>query len=145
MNPENKCSHLFSQDTSMFDSGPLGQMFKMQKLLQDSLSEKGKGINIDKACFVEKVNQISMEWKNISLEMAELLERLPHKSWKSYTDEQLTGFLSEEDKLETWYEYIDMFHFFLNIGLLLGITSEDFIKLYFTKNKENFDRQGRGY
>jgi dimeric dUTPase (all-alpha-NTP-PPase superfamily) len=47
--------------------------------------------------------------------------------------------------LETWYEYADMLHFFVNIGLALGITGDDLEKLYVTKNKENFDRQNRGY
>jgi dimeric dUTPase (all-alpha-NTP-PPase superfamily) len=81
----------------------------------------------------------------MNLEMAELIERLPHKSWKSYNPLQKIGWESEEQKLETWYEYIDVFHFFLNVGLLLGITADDFVKLYITKNKENFDRQKRGY
>lgn len=144
MNPQNKCSQLFNEKTDI-PVNALEVMFALQKLLQDKLSKSGKGIDIDNSTFIEKVNQISMEWKNINLEMAELVERLPHKSWKSYTDSQKSGWESEEQKLETWYEYIDVFHFFMNVGLLLGITPEDFVKLYMTKNKENFDRQNRGY
>jgi dimeric dUTPase (all-alpha-NTP-PPase superfamily) len=74
-----------------------------------------------------------------------LIERVPFKTWKSYSPEQRVGFLSEEDKLETQFEYIDMFHFFMNIGLLIGIDGKTFAKLYYLKNKENFDRQNRGY
>jgi dimeric dUTPase (all-alpha-NTP-PPase superfamily) len=79
------------------------------------------------------------------MEMTELLDRLPWKEWKTYTEAQKAGFLSEEDKLETYYEYIDVFHFFMNVGLALGIDGDTFEKLYITKNKENFDRQARGY
>lgn len=143
MNPENKCSHLYN---SPLDKLPnLEEMFEMQLNLQYHLAKKGKGIDYDQATFKEKVDQITKEWRNISLEFAELLERLPFKEWKTYTPEELAGFQTEEEKLETWYEYIDIFHFFMNIGLLLGIDGPTFKKLYATKNKENFDRQKRGY
>lgn len=143
MNPENKCSHLWTQPVDKLPT--IDEMFAMQKSLQDHLNHKGKGINIDNAQFFEKVNQITKEWRNISLEFAELLERLPFKEWKTYTPEQLKGFESDEHRLEVWYEFIDIFHFYMNIGLLLGIDGPTFQKLYATKNKENFDRQKRGY
>ena len=145
VNPENKCSHLFDQveKNQLVDSFKM--MYEMQKSLQDNLSQRGKGLNYDTADFMQKVNQIILEYKNVNLEMAELIERLPHKSWKTYSPEQKQGWESEEQKLETWFEYIDVFHFFMNIGHLLGISAEDFVKLYVAKNKENFDRQKRGY
>lgn len=143
LNPENKCSHLFSQEITI--SPDIEKMFKMQKSLQDYVADKGKGLDFDAATFKDKVDQITKEWRNLTCEFAELLERLPFKEWKSYSPEQLNGFVSEEEKLEIWYEYIDMFHFYMNIGLLLGIDGETFKKLYATKNKENFDRQDRGY
>lgn len=144
INPENKCSHLFEAITEL-PSNSLEAIYSMQKSLQQSLAAKGRGLDYDKATFMEKVNQITLEYKNINLEMAELIERLPHKSWKSYSDAQKAGFESEEQKLETWFEYIDVIHFVLNVGHLLGISAEDFTRLYIAKNKENFDRQKRGY
>ena len=77
--------------------------------------------------------------------MAELLERLPYKEWRAYSPEQLADYISEEHKLETFYEFVDVFHFFLNVGLLLGIDGPTFKRLYYTKNAENFERQNRGY
>ena len=53
--------------------------------------------------------------------------------------------LSGEELLETKFEYVDMFHFFMNIGLLLGIDGNELAELYYLKNKENFARQERGY
>lgn len=118
-------------------------MFELQRRLQDHLARKGRAIDLDKATFTEKVREITTQWRNLTLEFAELLERLPYKEWKTYTTEQRE--LSDEEMLEVKYEYIDMFHFFLNIGLCLGVTGEEFEKLYLTKNQENFNRQNRGY
>ena len=143
LNPENKCAHLF-QDVPKLDN-PVVDMFRMQLQLQRHLAEKGRALDYENAPFKDRVDDISRQWRNLSLEFAELLERLPFKEWKSYPEETLQGFKDDEDMLETYYEYIDMFHFFMNIGLALGIDGEIFEKLYVTKNKENFDRQKRGY
>lgn len=144
LNPENKCSHLFSQEVDLAKV-TIDEMFKMQKSLQDNLAGKGRALDYDRSDFQAKVRDITTQWRNMNLEMAELLERLPYKEWKSYTAEQKAGFTSEEQRLEVLYEYIDVFHFFMNVGLALGIDGETFRRLYATKNKENFDRQARGY
>jgi hypothetical protein len=143
LNPENKCADLF-QDVPKLEN-PVVDMFNMQASLQKHLAEKGRALNYDTASFHERVKDISVQWRNMNLEMSELLERLPYKEWKSYPEESLKDFKSKEDMLETYYEYIDVFHFFMNVGLALGIDGEVFEKLYITKNKENFDRQARGY
>lgn len=144
MNPENKCSQLFNEDVSKLKD-PITDMFNMQLSLQNHLAEKGRAINYNTASFKERVDDITKQWRNMNMEMTELLERLPWKEWKTYSPEQLADFESEEARLETLYEYIDVFHFFMNIGLALGIDGDTFEKLYTTKNKENFDRQERGY
>lgn len=144
LNPENKCSHLYKQDVPKLKN-PVVDMFNMQASLQKHLAEKGRAVDYDNASFKEKVDDISNQWRNLTLEFAELLERLPFKEWKTYPEDRLMGFNGEEDMLETYYEYIDMFHFFMNIGLALGIDGEVFERLYTTKNAENFDRQARGY
>ena len=143
LNPENKCAQLFKDTPKLNDS--IVDMFKMQRSLQDTLAKTGRAIDLETATHKEKINDISAQWRNMTLEFAELLERLPFKEWKTYPAETLNGFKDDEDMLETYYEYIDMFHFFMNIGLNLGIDGETFEKLYVTKNKENFDRQARGY
>jgi len=140
---ENKCSHLYDQKVE-FDP-TIEVMLKMQAQLQKKLAEKGRAIDYENATFKERVDDISRQWRNMNLEMAELLERLPFKEWKTYTEDQKAGFINDEQKLEIWYEYIDVFHFFMNVGLALGIDGLTFKKLYATKNRENFDRQTRGY
>lgn len=142
LNPENKCSHLMNQPAPAIT---IEDMFTMQLQLQNFLAAKGKALNYETATFKQKVDNLSVQWRNMTLEFAELLERLPFKEWKTYSPEALENFSDEDLKLEVLYEYIDMFHFFLNMGLCLGIDGETFKKLYYTKNKENFDRQNRGY
>jgi hypothetical protein len=143
LNPENKCADLF-KDVPKLDN-PVVDMFNMQASLQKHLADKGRALDYDSATFKQRVDDITRQWRNMSLEMSELLERLPYKEWKTYPEEALQGFRSQEDMLETYYEYIDVFHFFMNVGLALGIDGDTFEKLYITKNKENFDRQARGY
>lgn len=144
LNPENKCAHLFAQEVDLTKI-TIEEMFRMQKSLQDNLAFKGKALDYDEATFMQRVRDLDKQWRNMNLEMAELLERLPYKEWKSYTNEQKAGFTSEEQRLEVLYEYIDVFHFFMNVGLALGIDGDTFKRLYATKNLENFARQARGY
>ena len=143
MNPENKCSHLYNQEVDKMPT--IAEMFEMQKSLQDHLAAKGRALDLDKATFKQKVQDITVQWRNMNMEMTELMERLPWKEWKTYPPEALKGFKNREEELETLFEVIDVFHFFLNVCLALGIDGETFRKLYATKNKENFDRQKRGY
>jgi hypothetical protein len=140
---ENTCAHLLTETTKLTD--PLVDMFNMQQSLQDHLASKGRALDYKNASFQERVKDITVQWRNMNMEMTELLERLPWKEWKTYSPETLANFTSEDQKLETYFEYVDLFHFFLNIGLALGIDGEMFEKLYIIKNKENFDRQARGY
>ncbi len=143
LNPENKCADLFKDDIESDIS--ISDLFNMQLSLQKFLAQKGRAVDYETASFKEKVDDISRQWRNLNLEVAELLERLPYKEWKSYPEAALQGFESEEQKLETQYEFVDCMHFMLNIGLALGINGEIFKKLYISKNKENFKRQNEKY
>ena len=53
--------------------------------------------------------------------------------------------LSESDKLECKFEIIDMLHFFMNYAISIGMTPQEMYNMYMSKNKENRDRQVRGY
>lgn len=141
INPENKCSHLINEECQI---PTIQEMFNMQKALQEHLASKGRAADIHSHPS-ERLKDISVQWRNLTLEFAELLERLPYKEWKTYTSDDWHNAFSDENFLETKFEYIDMWHFFMNIGLLLGINGDEFSKLYYLKNKENFARQERGY
>ncbi len=53
--------------------------------------------------------------------------------------------LSENDQLECKFEIIDILHFFLNMAISVGMTPQEMYNMYMSKNKENRDRQKRGY
>jgi dimeric dUTPase (all-alpha-NTP-PPase superfamily) len=53
--------------------------------------------------------------------------------------------LSEEDRLELFYEWIDGLHFYMNFAISIGMTPQDIVNLYMAKNSENHGRQDRGY
>ena len=134
---ENKCAHLFEHHSV---PEPLRKMLELQGDLQKRL-----GIDYSNMPFKDRISWIMVNWSCLTSEYAELLDRLPFKHWKKYSKEQLEGFVTEEQKLEVFYEFIDMFHFFLNMALALGIDHDTLVSLYLTKNAENFDRQNRGY
>lgn len=143
VNPGNKCSHLYDQDVKI--GRTLKEIYELQLEWQAHLATKNRGLNYDEAEFKTRVDDITIQWRNLTTEFSELIERLPFKEWKTYSPEQLRGKMDQETVLEIWYEYADMFHFFMNIGLALGIRGDDLEKLYVTKRQENFDRQKRGY
>lgn len=144
INPGNSCAHLFPVSVPKLND-PLVDMFNIQLKLQKHLAKKGRAVDYETVSFLESVKDITVQWRNLTLEFSELLERLPFKEWKTYTPEQLHGIMTDEEHLEILYEYADMFHFFMNIGLALGVNGEILEKLYVTKNQENIDRQNRGY
>lgn len=71
------------------------------------------------------------------------------KKWKSKHDDIRSELINEnltlDDQKERSFEAIDMMHFVFNILLALGIESDDLYIYYMLKNKENFERQKRGY
>ncbi len=143
INPENQCSHLVETEEVKFPT--IEEMFQMQLDLQNNLKERGKGFNYDSPNFEERVKEVLYQFTCMTMEQAELIERLPWKSWKTYSEDDKLGWKDDKQRLEVLFEYIDIFHFFMNIGLLLGIDGKEFSKLYYLKNKENFRRQENNY
>jgi len=70
------------------------------------------------------------------------------KPWKSIHKEAMNRSLydlTEEELLELQYEWIDKLHFHFNIAIAIGLTPEKITDMYCAKNKENRERQARGY
>ena len=76
----------------------------------------------------------------------ELQERLGY-DFSSMTREEITAYIKEyeADMEEARKEFIDMFHFVLNIALALGMSDKDIYYMYMEKNEENHRRQDEGY
>lgn len=76
------------------------------------------------------------------------------KPWKKDHDKTMLGLvptpltfndLSERDKVELKMELIDELHFLFNKMHAAGMTTSELYDYYFSKNKENRERQKRGY
>jgi hypothetical protein len=66
------------------------------------------------------------------------------KPWKSKHKEAMArpfSALTEDELKELRFEWIDKLHFFMNIGILIGMTPESITDMYVSKNKKNVERQ----
>lgn len=142
---------------------PLQVMLDMQKSLQVRLAEDKPGTNAhpdELECAGDVVQWLRNNKDYIDDEFRELLTSLGGMSngekaasavWKPWKADHVLrqdtriADLSPADQLEIKFEMIDILHFMLNMFMALGMDAEEIFKLYFLKNKENFDRQDRGY
>lgn len=127
------------QDAATFDT-----LLKMQKQLVANIS-KTKKIDMLKAIDGETSMERKLELVDhvltcMSQEIAELRDYLPWKTWKDYKD---YDFKKVEKEIK--YELIDIFHFWLDLCLLLGMNGGDVVKYYFAKCWQNHQRQKKGY
>ncbi|EFW4204062.1 dCTP pyrophosphatase [Shigella flexneri] len=145
------------------EKDPLQVMLDMQKSLQVRLAKDKPEYNRhpdDLATAGEVVDWLRNQKDYIDDEFRELLTSLGGmsngekdasavwKPWKSQHGERretLITDLSPQDQLEIKFEMIDILHFVLNMFQGLGLTAEEIFKLYYLKNKHNFERQDNGY
>ena len=71
--------------------------------------------------------------------MDELSEVLGHISWKHWRTP------GPVDEIEVKYELVDLLHFLISMMLVWDMDAEEVYTMYLAKNKENHDRQKRGY
>lgn len=75
-----------------------------------------------------------------------MVDYLPWKWWKSYDEKLFEGPIEELDELEELiYEAIDVQHFLNNIYIALGLSWDEVLRYYHSKQLENRNRQDRGY
>lgn len=128
----------------------LALIFNMQKTIQEDVY----GYDFDK--LRESIGSLKefIDWNSEALrdEDRELQQALTGihtfpghwKPWKSKHNEAMARPFSEltEDELkELRMEWIDQLHFFMNIGISIGLTPEMITNYYVSKNKENVRRQ----
>ena len=117
----------------------LDKMLQKQKELQECLGYDFRSMTQEE--ITAYIKEFSI---HLTQEMHEMLYVLPYfKPWKDYsamTVEEYKAGMEEARK-----EFIDMFHFMLNIALALNMSSKDIYNMYMAKNKENHRRQDEGY
>lgn len=73
-------------------------------------------------------------------ELHEMIQELPFfKPWKEYRT--LTSAEKQEMFRRASEEYVDVLHFFLNIGIAIGFTGETLYEAYCDKHDINHERQ----
>lgn len=104
----------------------LGEIFAMQKALNDEIAEKHGHGDIGRDEWLQRLSIAMMA------EMAELCDEVNYKWWKNPKQE------NEEAIRE---EIVDIFHFFVSMCLRTGMDAQELYSRYMDKNRENFDRQ----
>lgn len=80
----------------------------------------------------------------VTEELHEAGRELPYiKEWKDYS--KLTSADRDARMDRAVEEMADAFTFFINLCMLLGISSEQLLDAYFAKNGVNHERQNKGY
>ena len=152
-NADNKCADLEVQDFYSDVKDTLGLVYNKQIELQSRL-----GFNFENWTLKEIADFWCVNKHAMSDELNEMFDALggvndgiasaAWKYWKkdnAKAADMTVADLSEADRLELFYEWIDGLHFYMNFAISIGMTAEDIVNLYMAKNAENHDRQNRGY
>ncbi|MDR2371823.1 MAG: dUTPase [Puniceicoccales bacterium] len=112
-------------------------MDKLEKMfeLQEQLNAR-VGVHLRDLSEEEKIEWILKCSRAIQQELAELVDSVPWKWWKKQQH-----FDEENAKVEV----IDLMHFIISAGQVLGLTADDFYNAYLEKNVINHRRQDSGY
>ena len=113
LNPENKCVQLVVEAAKVqYDKDALNIMMNMQYELQKFYAEKRGSITPDHTN-KDRIKEALYHFNCYVAEIWELQERINN------------GVKSEEDCIESKFEVIDAWHFFMNMFLYLGIRKFD--------------------
>lgn len=121
-------------------SDMLSEMFDTQVHLQNRLYNGDIPVLVTR----DQTEYIKEHSIHLTQELHEMLYELPYfKPWKDYStisslDVQMQKQLAKE-------EFVDMFHFMLNIMIGLHMTTEELHDMFMKKNKINHARQDAGY
>ena len=151
---QNKCSDLEIEEHTSID---MDKLFLMQKSLQlkfPATKDIGNPA-MPLAIIATKAQRNLHAFLDEAMEFMDAIgginDGVGNGAWKywkqSHNDAQhrTLADLSESDLKELHMEVVDMFHFFMNFALLVGMSGSDLYNMYVAKNKENFNRQKRGY
>jgi len=153
-NIDNTCADLKIEDLYSLSTDTLGDIISIQKDTQEAVY----GYNFDEMSLAELMQYWHLNNHSMIDEIHEATDALGGikdgdgnavwKRWKAahkkYKNIKFSD-LSEQDQIECKFEVIDMLHFFINYAVSIGMTSQEMYNMYMSKNKENRDRQKRGY
>ncbi len=152
-NSDNKCADLEVKDHHIDSSDSLGLIYNKQIELQKKLGFDFKDWNLKQISDFWLANKHAMsdELNEMFDALGGINEGIGSAAWKYWKKDNIKAKsmkisdLSESDRLELFYEWIDGLHFYMNFAISIGMTSKDIVNLYIAKNEENHNRQKRGY
>lgn len=112
----------------------LDQIYKLQRQLLELF-----GHNFDSLEGIQKVKDIKDIILSMTNELHEVLNLFPWKSWKTYSEEHYNlnlPFIKEE--------IVDALHFFINLCLVMNISSDELFDEFVKKNNKNIERIKNG-
>jgi len=113
-NPDNICSHLYKEYP--YHEEVLNDMLDSQYKLQKHYHKLGRSVDPDSKDIDERIFEAIYNWNNVTVEYFELTEHFINGGdYKNFAN------LSPDELMEIKFEYIDMWHFLMNIFIYLGL------------------------
>lgn len=153
-NIDNTCADLNIEDLYSNSTDSLGDIIKVQKDTQENvynfnfdtmtLREIMDFWHINTHALIDEIHEATDALGGIKDGNGNAVWKYWKKDHPKYENLKFSD-LSESDQLECKFEIIDMLHFFMNYAISIGMTSQEMYNMFMSKNKENRDRQARGY
>ena len=153
-----ECAHLEVEDVFSESKNTLGDLYNLQKDIQENVYKydfkkiQDGPLDQMRSFFDWNYHAIQDELRETFAALGGVKDGVGNAVWKPWkkafhTEVPNMSFsaMSESDKKELQMELIDIQHFLFNLMLATGMTAADLMNMYFAKNKENRDRQLRGY
>lgn len=153
-NIDNECSDLQIEDLYSQSKDTLGDIMRMQADTQENvygykfdemfLSELMSYWHLNNHSMIDEIHEATDSLGGIKDGHGNAVWKRWKKAHNTYDKIKFSD-LSKRDQLECKFEIIDILHFFMNYAISVGMTPEEMYNMYMSKNKENRDRQSRGY
>jgi hypothetical protein len=153
-NIDNQCANLEIEDLYSKSTDTLGDIMEVQKDTQlnvyaydfskMSLREIMFFWHANNHALVDEIHEATDALGGIKDGSGNAIWKYWKQDYSKYENMKFSD-LSKSDQLECKFEIIDILHFFLNMAISIGMTPQEMYNMYMSKNKENRDRQKRGY
>ena len=153
-NIDNTCADLEIEDLYSESTDTLGDVMNLQKDTQEniygydftnmSLRELMDFWHINTHALIDEIHEATDALGGIKDGDGNAIWKNWKKAYANFGDKKFTD-LSESDQIECKFEVVDILHFFLNMGISIGMTPQEMFNMYMSKNKANRQRQIDGY
>ena len=162
-NTDNECYGLKIEDLYSQSKNPLNDLYMLQKDIQEKVygydfeSMRRQPLSVIKDFFMWNTHAQVDEAHEAMDALGGIHDGIGNAVWKPWKknyektkvndkfDYITFQEMSERDLVELKMELIDELHFLFNKMHAVGMTTDELFNFYFSKNKENRERQERGY